>query len=119
MPFVYILWCADGSLYTGAARDLAERLRQHEAGRASRYTRARLPVRLAWSRRARTWSVALAQEYALKQLSRAEKDALVAGGAVRIARPSGGTKGARVAKVRPAPARKRPAVGRGQRGRRG
>ncbi len=81
LPFVYILRCRDGSFYTGAAKDLAARLRKHEAGRASRYTRGRLPVRLAWSRRVRTWSRALREEYRIKRLPRIEKEALVAGGA--------------------------------------
>ena len=78
MPFVYILRCRDGSLYTGAAKDLTARLKKHEAGRASRYTRGRLPVELAWSRRVRTWSAALREEHRIKCLERAEKEALVA-----------------------------------------
>jgi len=49
VPFVYLLRCRDDSLYAGAAKDLAARLRQHRRGRASRYTRSRLPVVLAWS----------------------------------------------------------------------
>ena len=77
MPFVYILRCGDGSLYTGVAKDVARRLVQHRAGRASRYTRARLPVKLAWSRRMRTWGKALSEEYRIKQLSRAHKLALI------------------------------------------
>jgi putative endonuclease len=77
MPFIYILHCADGSLYTGIAKDVARRLREHRAGRASRYTRARLPVRLAWSRRVRSWSLALREEYRIKRLPRAAKLALV------------------------------------------
>ncbi|HEY6554836.1 MAG TPA: GIY-YIG nuclease family protein [Vicinamibacteria bacterium] len=77
MPFVYILRCADGTLYTGAAKDLERRLRQHLAGRASRYTRARLPVELAWSRRVRTWPGALREERRLKGLTRAQKLALL------------------------------------------
>ena len=76
-PYVYILRCRDGSLYTGAAKDLARRLTQHDTGRASRYTRARLPVTLVWSRRVRTWSDALRLEHRIKALRRAEKDALV------------------------------------------
>jgi len=84
LPFVYVLSCRDGSFYTGAAKDLAARVRQHEAGRASRYTRARLPVRLVWSRRVRTWSHALRTEHALKQLSRGEKERVVAGAAWRL-----------------------------------
>jgi putative endonuclease len=79
-----MLRCRDGSLYAGAAKDLAARLRRHEAGTASRYTRARLPVRLAWSRRVRTWSHALRTEHRLKQLTRAEKEQLAAGAAWRI-----------------------------------
>jgi putative endonuclease len=79
VPVVYILRCGDGSLYTGAAKDLPRRLAQHAAGRASRYTRARLPVTLVWSRRVRTWSDALRTERRIKALRRVEKDALVRG----------------------------------------
>jgi putative endonuclease len=77
---VYILRCRDSSLYTGAAKDLEARVRKHEAGTASRYTRARLPVVLVWSRRVRTWSKALREERRIKQLKRAAKETLVAGG---------------------------------------
>ncbi|MFN8093525.1 MAG: GIY-YIG nuclease family protein [Vicinamibacteria bacterium] len=79
-----MLVCRDGSLYAGAARDLAARFHQHERGTASRYTRARRPVRLVWSRRVRTWSHALRTEFRLKQLTRVEKELLVAGAAWRI-----------------------------------
>ena len=77
---MYILRCRDGSLYTGAAKDLAARVRKHEAGTASRYTRARRPVALVWSRRVRTWSKALREEHRIKTLKRSVKEALVAGG---------------------------------------
>jgi len=80
VPLVYILRCGDGSLYTGAAKDLPRRLEQHAAGRASRYTRSRLPVVLVWSRRVRTWSDALKTERRIKALRRPEKDALLSGG---------------------------------------
>ncbi len=50
---------------------------QHQAGQASRYTRAHLPVRLVWTRHVRTWSRALSEEHRIKGLSRAEKAALV------------------------------------------
>ena len=83
MPFVYILRCRDSSLYTGAAKDLKARVRQHEMGTASRYTRARLPVELVWFRRVRTWSRALTEEYRIKQMTRSAKEALVAKGARR------------------------------------
>ena len=79
MPFVYVLRCRDGSLYTGAAKDLDRRIAQHESGRASRYTRARLPVTLVWSRPLRTWPAALRLEHRIKTLGRAEKHALVRG----------------------------------------
>jgi putative endonuclease len=74
-----MLRCRDGSLYTGSAKNLAARVVKHEQGRASRYTRARLPVILVWSRRVRTWSRALREEYRIKQLRRAEKEALLRG----------------------------------------
>jgi putative endonuclease len=77
---VYVLRCRDGSLYTGAAKDLAARVRKHQAGTASRYTRSRRPVALAWSRRVRTWGRALREEHRIKQLRRRDKEALVAGG---------------------------------------
>ena len=75
--FVYVLRCGDGSLYTGVAKDLDARLRQHEAGRASRYTRAHLPIVLVWSRAFETWGDALREEHRIKQLTRAEKEALI------------------------------------------
>ena len=80
---VYILRCGDGTLYTGAAKDLTRRLEQHAAGRASRYTRSRLPVTLAWSRRVRTWGDALRTELWVKSLSRSEKHALIGGARMR------------------------------------
>jgi predicted GIY-YIG superfamily endonuclease len=83
VPYVYLLRCRDGSLYTGIAKDLSRRLAEHSRGRASRYTRARLPVTLAWSRRVRTWRRALQEEHRLKALSRREKQALVASAANR------------------------------------
>jgi putative endonuclease len=78
MPFVYLLRCRDGSLYTGSTTDLARRVAEHAAGRGSRYTRARLPVALAWSRRVKTWSLALREEYRIKHLPRAKKLVLIA-----------------------------------------
>ncbi|OLD43146.1 MAG: hypothetical protein AUI55_03410 [Gemmatimonadetes bacterium 13_1_40CM_2_70_7] len=71
--FVYVLQCADGSLYTGITNDLRRRLAAHRAGTASRYTRARLPVRLVYQERRRTHSAALKREAAIKRLPRATK----------------------------------------------
>jgi len=81
MPWVYLLRCRDGSLYTGAAMDLERRMGEHAAGRASRYTRARLPVTLAWSREVESWSAALREEARIKALRRAGKERLVAAAA--------------------------------------
>jgi putative endonuclease len=76
VPFVYLLSCRDGSLYAGAAVDLERRFREHCAGRASRYTRSRLPVAIAWSVEVESWSAALVEEARIKRLDRAEKLAL-------------------------------------------
>lgn len=81
VPFVYLLRCGDGSFYAGAAKDLERRLAEHRAGQASRYTRSRLPVELAWWRQVETWGGALREEILLKRLSRAGKEALVREGA--------------------------------------
>lgn len=80
MAFLYILRCGDGSLYTGIALDLERRLAQHRAGRASRYTRSRLPVELVWWREVASWGDALREELRIKRLSRLEKEAIVLGG---------------------------------------
>ena len=77
MPYVYMLRCRDGSLYTGAAKDLRQRLESHSQGKASRYTRSRLPVELVWSRRLASWSRALSEEWRIKRLTRAVKEELV------------------------------------------
>ncbi len=73
-----MLRCGDGSLYTGVAKNLAARLREHQMGRASRYTRAHLPVALVWSRRVGTWSQALREEHRIKKLRRRDKETLIA-----------------------------------------
>jgi putative endonuclease len=80
VAFLYMLRCGDGSLYTGIALDLERRLAQHRAGRASRYTRSRLPVELVWFREVESWSAALREEARIKRLSRTGKEALMGGG---------------------------------------
>ncbi len=75
--FVYVLRCADGSLYTGVTTDLTRRHKQHNAGTASRYTRSRLPVELVYRETRRDRSSALKREVAIKALSRREKLALI------------------------------------------
>ena len=78
MPCVYLLRCADGSLYCGWTVDLDARVARHQAGRASRYTRARLPVELAWSRPMPDRGAAMREEIRIKRLSRRAKLALLA-----------------------------------------
>ena len=77
---VYLIRCRDGSLYCGITNDLPKRLTAHAAGKASRYTRSRLPVALAYSEPQRSKSAALKREAAIKRLRRAEKEKLVAKG---------------------------------------
>ena len=76
---VYIVRCADGSLYTGIARDLERRIAEHNAdtGQGASYTRSRRPVRLVYCEPAANRSAASKREYQIKQLSRAEKLALI------------------------------------------
>jgi putative endonuclease len=77
---VYIVRCADGSLYTGIARDVVRRVAAHNAdgGAGASYTRSRRPVTLVYQETAADRSAASKREYQIKQLSRAEKLALVA-----------------------------------------
>jgi predicted GIY-YIG superfamily endonuclease len=74
---LYILECADGSWYTGITNNLPRRVLQHNEGRASRYTRARLPVHLVYSETCSDRSEALRREYAVKALARVQKEALI------------------------------------------
>lgn len=78
---VYIVRCADDSLYTGIARDLKRRIAEHNAdnGPGASYTRSRRPVKLVYQEAAADRSMASKREYQIKQLSRAEKLALIAG----------------------------------------
>jgi len=83
---VYIVRCADGSLYTGAARDVVARIALHDAGRGARYTRGRGPVELVYRERCASLGAALKRERAIKQLSRLEKQVLIAARRVRKTR---------------------------------
>jgi putative endonuclease len=75
---VYILRCADESLYTGATNDLERRVATHGRGKGAAYTRARLPVLLVYSEPAADRGAALRREAQIKRLTRAQKLALVA-----------------------------------------
>ena len=76
---VYVLQCADGSLYTGVARDLQKRLLQHNGEQVGgpKYTRGRRPVQLVWSDTAADRGAAQQREAAIKKLSRGEKLRLI------------------------------------------
>ena len=75
---VYLVRCADDSLYCGITNDLPARLAAHSAGKGAKYTRRRGPVTLAFSRNCRDKRLALRIEHALKRLQRHEKLALIA-----------------------------------------
>lgn len=70
---VYMLLCSDGSLYTGSTNNVAKRLDQHNRGRAAKYTRSRLPVKLLYVKSELTKSDALKEEARIKGLSRLKK----------------------------------------------
>lgn len=77
--FVYILRCADGTLYTGWTTDVAARLEAHNKGQGAKYTRGRGPLVLVHQEVFPNKTAAMQREYMIKQLSRQEKLALIAG----------------------------------------
>jgi len=91
VAYVYLLRCADGTLYCGWTTDVERRLARHGTGRASRYTSSRLPVALAAAWEVPTRTDARRLEARVKRLTRRQKLALLAGepprGAVRFSLP--------------------------------
>lgn len=77
LHFMYVLICADETLYTGYTTDLEKRIETHNAGKGAKYTAARRPVRLLAHAAFETKHEAMSAEYHFKQLSRAEKLSLV------------------------------------------
>ncbi len=78
MPaYVYILRCADGSLYTGWTNNLARRVKAHQSGHGAKYTRSHAPVELVYSEELADKAEALKREYAIKQLSHMQKLTLI------------------------------------------
>jgi len=75
--FVYILQCADNTLYTGVATDVAARLATHNAGKGAKYTRGRLPVLLMYQECVDDRSTALRREHAIKKMRADDKRALI------------------------------------------
>lgn len=77
MNYVYILKCADGSLYTGWTNDLNRRLKAHSNGTGAKYTKCRLPIELVYFEEFEDKIEAMKREYAIKQLNRKEKLILI------------------------------------------
>ena len=93
--FLYIIECSDGSFYTGVTKDIDRRLQEHNAGKASKYTRLRLPVRLRYTEECAGRTEALVRECRVKALPRKKKEELVTG------RPAGKRKSAGREAARP------------------
>jgi len=77
MNYVYILQCADGTLYTGWTNDLQKRLKAHNEGKGSKYTRARLPVNLVYFEELSTPNEAMSREWHIKKLTKKQKIELI------------------------------------------
>lgn len=77
MNYTYILKCSDGSLYTGWTNDLERRVKVHNEGKGAKYTKSRRPVELVYYEEFLTKEEAMKREYAIKQLNRKKKDALI------------------------------------------
>ncbi|MGI5912322.1 MAG: GIY-YIG nuclease family protein [Syntrophomonadaceae bacterium] len=79
MFYVYILLCADQSLYTGYTTDINKRVVKHNLGKASKYTRSRLPVKCVYVEEYETKSDALKREREIKKLSHKLKQDIIQG----------------------------------------
>lgn len=77
MFYVYIVQCADGTLYTGFTHDVGRRVTTHNAGKGAKYTRCRRPVKLVYLKACVGKGEALCEEHRLKKLSRARKLELI------------------------------------------
>ena len=76
--YTYILKCSDNTLYTGWTSNLEKRLRAHNQGKGAKYTRTRLPVTLVYFEFYETKKEAMSREFAIKKLSRSQKERLIA-----------------------------------------
>lgn len=77
--YIYILECADGTLYTGWTNDLEKRISAHNGGAASKYTRTRTPVRIVYSEVFETREEAMSREVRIKRLTKTQKLELING----------------------------------------
>lgn len=80
MYFVYIVKCNDKTYYTGYTNNIEKRLKAHNDGKGAKYTRVRLPVQLVYKECYETKSEALKREYAIKKLTRSQKEKLIQSG---------------------------------------
>ena len=79
MNYTYILRCKDDTLYTGWTNNLEKRVEAHNAGKGAKYTKARVPVELVYYEQFETKEEAMKREFAIKQMSRKMKNALIEG----------------------------------------
>ena len=77
--YTYILRCKDDSLYTGWTNNLEKRIQNHNAGKGAKYTKTRRPVKLVYYEEHETKNEAMSREYAIKHLTRKEKEILIKG----------------------------------------
>ncbi len=77
MNYTYIVQCSDGTYYTGWTNDLEKRIAAHNSGKGAKYTKTRTPVILAYCEKFETKEEAMRREYAIKQLKRKKKEALI------------------------------------------
>ena len=77
MNYTYIVKCSDGSLYTGWTNNLEKRIKDHNAGRGAKYTKARHPVVLVYKEEFPTKQEAMKREWEIKRLSRKEKLSMI------------------------------------------
>ncbi len=75
--YVYVVRCADGTLYTGWTNDLQNRIDTHNSGKGAKYTRSRLPVALVYFEECESEGAARSREWHLKRLTRAQKELLI------------------------------------------
>lgn len=75
--YTYIVKCKDGSFYTGWTTDIEKRLEAHNSGKGAKYTKSRRPVTLVYYEEFKTKEEAMKREYAIKQMKREEKKALI------------------------------------------
>jgi putative endonuclease len=80
LHYAYIVMCSDTSFYTGYTNNLTKRIEAHNKGKGAKYTKTRLPVTLLYYEAFKSKCIAMQREYAIKQMTRAEKKELMFNG---------------------------------------